>query len=386
MNKTEQTLLEQMRITEFDVAYRKELLALSEQDFKLLKSYRPILESRIDLLVGKFYQLQTSVAEISLLIGDSDTLNRLRNAQRKYVLDLFSGQYDLEYVNNRLRIGLVHKRIGVEPKLYLSAVGTLKTLLYEVIVDTLSGPESLAMMAALDKLFLFDVTLIFETYIRSLLTEIEISKEKSDRYALVLEEKVRERTQQLEELARIDPLTGLLSVRYLHENLTRVLRAAERRSEYVSVVYFDVDDFKEINDTKGHMYGDEVLRGLGAALRHVSRMEDSCFRYGGDEFFVILPNCAEAKAREIYLTRLNAEILVRLPGITLSMGVSETGPDYFVEPEVLIRNADDRMYQAKKSMKALKSTRSRENAEQSEQQQLSAIALGLCEGDIPLTR
>jgi diguanylate cyclase (GGDEF)-like protein len=353
MNQTEQTLLEQMRITEFDVAYRKELLALSDADFKLLKSYRPILEARIDVLVGKFYQLQTSVAEISLLIGDADTLTRLRSAQRKYVLDLFSGVYDLEYVNNRLRIGLVHKRIGVEPKLYLSAVSTLKTLLYEVIADTLVANESMALMAALDKLFLFDITLVFETYIRSLVTEIEISKEKSDRYALVLEDKVHERTLQLEELARVDPLTGLLSVRYLYENLTRTLRAAERRSEFVSVVYFDVDNFKAINDTKGHLYGDVVLRGLGAALLHVSRVEDSCFRYGGDEFFVILPNCQQEKAREIYLIRLNEEVELRLPGLTLSIGIAETGPYEFSEPETLIRISDDLMYAAKKAKKAL---------------------------------
>jgi hypothetical protein len=84
------------------------------------------IEPHIDALVDKFYTLQTGITEIALLIGDADTLTRLRAAQRRYILDLFSGLYDLEYVNNRLRIGLVHKRIGVEPKLYLAAINTLK--------------------------------------------------------------------------------------------------------------------------------------------------------------------------------------------------------------------------------------------------------------------
>ena len=75
--------------------------------------------------------------EIALLIGDADTLRRLRSAQRKYVNDLFSGFYNLEYVNNRLRIGLVHKRIGVEPKLYLAAINTLHQLLIEMVQSTI---------------------------------------------------------------------------------------------------------------------------------------------------------------------------------------------------------------------------------------------------------
>ena len=121
MKKTEQTLLEQMRITEFDIEARKALISFKEEDFEQLKSLRSLIESKIDNLVSEFYKRQTEIPEIALLIGDADTLARLISAQRNYVLDLFSGIYDLEYVNNRLRIGLVHKRIGVEPKLYLSA-------------------------------------------------------------------------------------------------------------------------------------------------------------------------------------------------------------------------------------------------------------------------
>lgn len=133
MLQTEQTLFEQMRITELEIEFRKALFSFTQADVKALLSFKPIIEENIDKIVDDFYGLQTSVSEIALLIGDSDTLARLRTAQRRYVLDLFNGVYDLEYVNNRLRIGLVHKRIGVEPKLYLSAVHTLKELIYTVI-------------------------------------------------------------------------------------------------------------------------------------------------------------------------------------------------------------------------------------------------------------
>ncbi|NHQ87533.1 diguanylate cyclase [Iodobacter sp. HSC-16F04] len=352
MKQTEQTLLEQMRITDFDIANRKELLSLDEDDFKKLQNFRPIIESKIDALVDKFYQLQTNVAEISLLIGDADTLGRLRTAQRRYVLDLFSGLYDLEYVNNRLRIGLVHKRIGVEPKLYLSAISTLKALLHDVIYTSLTEEaERRATLTALSKLFLFDITLVFETYIRSLVSEIEISREKSESYASILEEKVRDRTCQLEEMSRTDPLTGLLNVRGLTETLTRILRSAQRRAEPVSIVYLDINNFKLINDNKGHQYGDEVLRAVGHAISAIARMEDCCFRYGGDEFCLILPNCFLQQATDTYVHRLNGEISQRLDNITLSAGIVQAGPVSYEEPEALIRIADDRMYQAKKEFK-----------------------------------
>lgn len=352
MKQTEQSLLEQMRITEFEFEHRKALFGLTSEDFRLLRAYRSRIESRIDELVARFYQAQTEVAEIALLIGDADTLRRLRSAQRRYVLDLFSGVYDLEYVNNRLRIGLVHKRIGVEPKLYLSAVNTLKSLLVEIIQETATDERELhAMLAAIQKLMLFDITLVFETYIRSLVSEIEISKQKSEIYARSLEEKVRERTRQLEEIARVDPLTGLLNVRVLSESLMLALRSAQRQGQPLSVVYVDVNDFKGVNDTHGHARGDEILKSVADAIRRVSRVEDACFRCGGDEFCMVLPNCTESQGRELYVQRLQQELERSSPGTTLSIGVMQTGPEHYVEADELMRRADQRMYAEKKSLK-----------------------------------
>lgn len=358
IKQTEKTLLEQMQIGDFEIEQRKTLFSLTDADIAALKSAKPIIDANIDDLVSKFYELQTSIPEISLLIGDADTLNRLRHAQRKYVVDLFYGLYDLEYVNNRLRIGLVHKRIGVEPKLYLSAMYALKSLLYDLLTHEIQDlGQREEVLAALEKLLLFDISLVFDTYIRSLLSEIEISKEKSDQYAQDLEYKIKERTRQLEYLSRTDPLTGLLNMRHLVDILTGTLRAAQRRAEPVSLVYIDIDDFKALNDTRGHQYGDEVLRILGASIAKVSRKEDSCFRYGGDEFCIILPNCTEDAALELYKLRLSEEVLDKSKEIVLSIGIVQTGPLEYLEPEALITKADRRMYKAKQAKKSsLKNT------------------------------
>lgn len=353
MKQTDQTLLEQMRITEFEIANRKVLLGFIDADANLLKNYKSLIESQIDSLVTKFYELQTSIPEIALVIGDADTLFRLRSAQRKYILDLFSGIYDLEYVNYRLRIGLVHKRIGVEPKLYLAAVYSLKELINKVIREAVPDlAEQQMTLTALEKLFLFDITLVFETYIRSLVSEIESSKDKSDRYASTLEDKVKERTQQLEEMSRTDALTGLLNLRALDESLPRILRAAQRRSEPVSVVYIDINDFKVINDTQGHHRGDAILKAVGTIIKQVSRLDDNCFRCGGDEFCMILPNCPAEFAKETYIKRLKDEIEKQLDNVTLGIGIVQTGPNEYADSESLIHQADAMMYADKKATKS----------------------------------
>jgi diguanylate cyclase len=349
MKQTDQTLLEQMRITDFEIDNRKSLFTLTDDDVAALVNARPKIEPRLDALVKDFYEMQTSIAEIALLIGDADTLGRLRSAQGKYITDLFSGVYDIEYVNNRLRIGMVHKRIGVEPKLYLAAIHSLKSMLSELIREVLSDQEEVHhTQSALTKLFMFDIALVFETYIRSLVSEIETSKDKSEEYAHSLEIKVQERTKQLEEMTRIDPLTGLWNKRYLDETITRVLRAAERRSEPVTLVYIDVDDFKIINDTQGHQKGDEVLRSIATLIKQISRKEDSCFRFGGDEFCLILPNCTDVQARQVYMERLNQQLPAVMKGLSLSVGVIQTGPDTYMDLDQLIRSADENMYSMKR--------------------------------------
>jgi len=165
MKRTDQTLVEQMKISDLEINRRKDLLNLTSEDLKALTDNKMLIDENIDLIVDAFYEQQTQIDEISLLIGDADTLRRLSNALRKYILDLFSGYYDSEYVNNRLRIGMVHKRIGVEPKLYLSAVRTLKNILIDKISSATEDKKALiCTLNALDKLLYFDITLVFDRY------------------------------------------------------------------------------------------------------------------------------------------------------------------------------------------------------------------------------
>lgn len=341
LKSVEKTLVEQMRITEFDIEQRKALFGLLPADIDALLRYAPLAENEIDRLVNDFYATQTSIPEIALLIGDADTLSRMQEAQRTYILDLFGGTYGLDYVNNRLRIGLVHKRIGVEPKLYLSAILMLRTLLTEAIRRSpLGEPVSGQAVMALEKLIFFDVALVFETYTRSLVLEIESAKKKAEEYAYELERQVSERTGQL----RIDPLTGTYNRLFLVDTLQNALRTARQRAQALTLLFVDIDNFKFINDNFGHIHGDAVLRGVGEILRMVSRNDDRCFRYGGDEFCVILPNTDERQATTGYVNRARPLIEQRLGPVTVSIGMAQAGPQQYEDAEALLRRADENMY------------------------------------------
>lgn len=348
MRSADKTLLEQMKISGVEILRRMELLGLDRKDLNLLASHKTIIEENIDIIVNEFYEKQTKIEEVSLLIGDAETLRRLRAAQRRYIFDLFAGYYDSEYVNNRLRIGMVHKRIGVEPKLYLSAVRTLKEIIIKILKENIESKEILDItLETFDKLLYFDTTLVFDTYIDSLVREIEAAKRKTELYAKSLEEKVAERTKQLEKQAKLDSLTNIYNQGAMRDLLRRDIELAKRHQRILSLVYFDVDHFKKINDKYGHAKGDEVLKHIGQSLLKSIREVDIPCRYGGDEFCLILPDCNIDNAK-IICEKLIKEFSNKYPDFTFSMGIAETGPDEFIDGDQIIKLADQKMYLAKK--------------------------------------
>lgn len=352
MTRTDQSLIQQLRITPYDLRQRQMLFSLTERDSTVLRKARPYLEPHIEEIVDQFYVRQLAIPEVANLIGDSESLNRVSRALRRYISEILVGVIDMDYVNSRLRIGLVHKRIGIEPKFYTSAVHALKTLLIEAIHEFV--PEAMHprdVEVSLKKLIFFDVSLVFDTYIHGLLDEIQTERNKTEQYARDLEEQVRIRTEQLEERSRTDALTGLHNMRHLTEILNRSLRAAERREEPLCFAFIDLDGFKEINDEYGHKHGDMVLQAVAKALLETVRAEDTCFRYGGDEFCVILPRCQFDEALQIVDHRMRGKLEkltqdFSMP-IRFSVGISEAVPGEYPEPDELIRRADERMYEFK---------------------------------------
>jgi len=352
MRATDKSLAEQLQITDREIEYRKSLLGIADSDVTILKAMKNDIIDGVDVIVDRFYDVQLQTSEISLLIGDAETLERLRMSMRRYILELFEGYYDAEYVNKRLRIGKVHKRIGVSPKLYVSAVNLLQTVIDDYILET-SGTEAHDCLQcdhkrkAVHKLMMFDMQLVFDTYISSLVAEVEVAKADLEDYASSLEDTVAQRTRQLQELSIRDSLTGLLNQRAFFENLRRELSVAERTQRPLSVIYFDLNGFKKLNDSKGHKEGDRLLECVGQAITECIRDVDFGCRYGGDEFCIIMPSADKAQAREACDRLISAYDKLEPGDVTFSIGIADTGPQDFIDPDTLVKRADKLMYVAK---------------------------------------
>jgi len=346
-SRTDVSLIARMQIDGTELAHRKQLLSFTESDVSCLLQGAPFVLPEFDKIIEEFYRIQLSFPEVAAIIGDAGTLRRLRSAQRRYIEDLFSGEYGESYANHRLRIGLVHKQIGVLPKYYLSATKTLQNLLNAVVVEQVSDRDLAGgIMIALEKLLSLDSALVIEAYLQTTISELEVSAEKALAYTARMKEKIIE----IELLARTDPLTGLLNRRAFLDELKKELGRAMRHVEPVGLLYFDVDDFKSINDQHGHAKGDEQLQLIAKVLREALRGTDFAGRIGGDEFCVAYSAANMEQARKATQRFLHS--LQAATSTTVSTGIATTGPRRFLTPEDLISRADELMIEAK-SMRVL---------------------------------
>jgi diguanylate cyclase (GGDEF)-like protein len=152
-----------------------------------------------------------------------------------------------------------------------------------------------------------------------------------------------------------DPLTDLYNRRHLEISLQRELARAQRHGFPVSLIMLDVDHFKAFNDANGHEAGDEVLRSVAHVLKRHTRAEDVACRYGGEEFLVVLPDCAvdDAYAKGEAIREAIAQLHVfsrgtALPRITASLGIA-CYPEDGERMDDLIAGADGALYRAKAS-------------------------------------
>ncbi len=163
-----------------------------------------------------------------------------------------------------------------------------------------------------------------------------------------LEDRVEARTAELNRLARIDPLTDLPNRRGMQETLEQGLERAEREGRRLSLLWLDVDDFKRINDVRGHETGDVALRQVARCLREELRGYDKAGRWGGDEFLVMLYPSSDELVREVgerLRKRIENQVSVGGEPVTVSVGgYCAEGPEPLSQ---ILARADRALYRAK---------------------------------------
>jgi diguanylate cyclase (GGDEF)-like protein/putative nucleotidyltransferase with HDIG domain len=154
---------------------------------------------------------------------------------------------------------------------------------------------------------------------------------------------------QAKERANIDDLTGLFNHRYFHQRVDEEIARASRFGETFCLISIDLDMFKFQNDIHGHLYGDEILKRVGNIVKSTIRTIDLAFRYGGDEFSIILPQTpidGASKLAERIRISLESEVDTKSRFLTCSIGIASWPTDGVLREE-LIQRADSALYYAK---------------------------------------
>ncbi len=489
-------MTEIFRLDSDEVARRKAFLEFTEKDAALLKKLHQRLEGDAGFFVDAFYAHLLSFGELGNLLRDEATLERLKRTQTAYFSQLTAGDYGEEYIQNRLRVGAAHERVGLEPKWYIGAYCKYLALMFPRIALITNDRDSgmAEVLRALLRICFLDMGIAIDTYVNahqqalqrqstqiSALNQIAVAisstlgwqelldrimrsgialtgskaaslafydKDKqcfegwhtqglSDHFvknmsfrpgglanealasgSYILSSDRPETGHKLSELARkegilcflclpfishthplgvlylyrddrdtflpeeiellatfahlaaiaaentrlhastvklaaTDALTGLLNRRALEDRLKIEQQRAQRYGKAFSLMLLDIDHFKKVNDTYGHVAGDAVLKTLAAVLAQQTRDIDSVARYGGEEFVIVLPE-TDGSGAKIVAERIRKAVSstpFALPDgreidVTVSIGIA-CFPHSAGNIEAMLERADQALYLAK---------------------------------------
>ncbi len=334
---------------------------LAQSVFGLL-AYREIIESRGDQLTTFLQYLTHEIAERLTLSGEPGVAERyLEELRQKYSTSqsvlIIQKDNRIKYIAGKPGVGISdfskylnevdfgsdkHGLIDLGGAQYYWAVSQLPNKEYQLVMMEPAGNEEIRIASRLR------IRLISSGFV-ILWMAVWISLILSSKITRQLDEK----NDQLEHMALHDSLTGLPNRTLLTDRLEQMLLQSRRNNEIFALFVIDLDRFKEVNDTLGHQFGDELLKMVGSRLLKSIREEDSIARLGGDEFAVLLPK-TDQKGSELAANRIihSLDIPFCINDVTTeskaSIGIA-LYPEHGENAEALMQYADVAMYQAKKS-------------------------------------
>jgi diguanylate cyclase (GGDEF)-like protein len=245
------------------------------------------------------------------------------------------------------------RRAGQDAHRHLGILPNRLAEMFDVIREQLPVAESIFEMDLFDEDYLQDITdtareILMIRNLHTLTENRDLEAQKSQ---------LESQNTMLQHEASSDGLTGVFNRRYFEESVEKEFATATRHSWPLSVIFVDVDKFKQINDNHGHQSGDLILREVASLLRQNVRESDTVARYGGDEFVLLLPGLARDGAEKI-AERMIADVRKKnVTGpdgqavkITLSLGIATYDSDSgFADSAALLAAADEAVYHSKRS-------------------------------------
>ncbi len=303
-----------------------------------------VVKPNIDSIIDSFYASLVENEAFNLIVEKHSDAERLKGTQQRYLLGLgvdFDGR---QYFEDRLRIGSIHQRIGVPQSIYQCSFQQLQCLLIQHIPPGVRSDHSAfeEMLQFILKITALDASLGVESYCAARMYRAE------ENLKSVCGERER-----LHHLALTDWLTGLHNHANCRHILTETLARAEAKNSPLCVIMADVDHFKKINDTCGHLAGDEVLRVVAARMVSSVRTSDEIGRYGGEEFLFVLQNTDLEEGKQLaerVRARINADAVRTRDAevwVSLSLGIAQARE--WDNVDTLIGRADVALYAAKRA-------------------------------------
>lgn len=325
---------------------------LAEQQSLLLQLFRLLLENVAELLEGDAW-LRGQIEAVQTMLKGPITHSALRDAT--------ASLKEVIYKQGLLKHSLTEAKVSVKGMMmtFIDRLGAVaaSTSDYHKKIDQYSQKISLAQDVKELNWILDDV--MRET--RAAQSEALRSRDEMVRARQEMQEaehRIHDLESQLEkmsDLVREDQLTGSLNRRGLDEVFEREFARLDRQSGQLCIAMLDLDDFKRLNDTHGHLAGDGALVHLVALVKETLRAMDVVGRFGGEEFLIILPETTLVAATQV-ITRLQRELTKRIYMfnherllITFSGGLAARHPKE--SPAALIARADAALYEAKKAGK-----------------------------------
>ncbi|MFN8066176.1 MAG: sensor domain-containing diguanylate cyclase [Vicinamibacterales bacterium] len=189
---------------------------------------------------------------------------------------------------------------------------------------------------------------------RQIATQVALVIQRSRSYddLLASNHRLVEQTQRLHVVATMDPLTGVLNRRAIEAALSRAWRGWQEAGTPFGLIMCDIDHFKAVNDTHGHPAGDAVLRAVASCASSIVRPTDAFGRYGGEEFLIVVNQCARQADVHALANRLRAAVeAVRVPdlGLDVTASFGAVHGSHADSAEALVRMADAALYEAKRT-------------------------------------
>jgi two-component system cell cycle response regulator len=331
----------------FDASWREAQLVLiglgtfSREQVRLLHD-KVLTRDTAATILDRFYQQLLQHTQAANLLSSFD-IGHLKERQVQFFTDFGVRYKEAEYFESRARVGVAHARVGVPLSLYLASFGLLQNLILEVVLERMELREERQQLTELVvKLTSLDIALATEVYHRARMQELGRSLKH-------LEREQQHLRKQLEQ----DALTGVSSRTSLLRELAAAIGRAGKTGQPLVVMMADLDHFKNINDTHGHLVGDKVLREVAARIKAALREFDLVGRYGGEEFVILLENTSPHTAHQI-AERIRQRIAggpVQLGPVSVSVTISQGMALYGNNDDVqsLLKRSDEAMYRAKEA-------------------------------------